>query len=369
MAKEFFEEQTDQSVVKAKIVGAYFGAWAKVMLGTVEKYGSKLCYLDFYAGPGRYRDGSKSTPLNVASTCIENPRLAKVAQLIFNDGDAGKMSTLETELQKLDGIETLKHKPAIYSSEITKSSASDFLDKRLVPTFSFIDPFGYKGLSLDLIKAMIANFGCDCVFFFNYNRINAGINNPIVEPHMQALFGQHRLENLKAQVSGASPRERKAFVLESITEAIRENGGNFVLPFVFRFSKSNRVSHFLIFVTKHFKGYEIMKGIMATQSSVEDQGVSSFEYSQADARTPLLFSLAQPFDSLKSNLLLDYAGQTTTRDQLYQKHSIDTPYLKKHYTRALKELESDGKIQVHSNKKRNAGTFAAHTSVTFPEAI
>jgi hypothetical protein len=32
----------------------------------------------------------------------------------------------------------------------------------------------------------------------------------------------------------------------------------------------------LIFVSKHFKGYEIMKIIMAKESSTEDQGVASF---------------------------------------------------------------------------------------------
>src|SRR5207248_10024637 len=41
-------------------------------------------------------------------------------------------------------------------------------------TFLFVDPFGYKGLSLQLVNSVIKDWGCDCVFFFNYNRISMG---------------------------------------------------------------------------------------------------------------------------------------------------------------------------------------------------
>jgi len=54
-------------------------------------------------------------------------------------------------------------------------------------------------------------WGCDCVFFFNYNRINAGINNPGVKKHMDALFGEERADALggvdKFAVHGPVPIE------------------------------------------------------------------------------------------------------------------------------------------------------------------
>ena len=66
-------------------------------------------------------------------------------------------------------------------------------------------------------------------------------------------------------------------------------GGKFVLPFRFRNDRGNRTSHHLIFVSKHVKGYTIMKDIMAKESSKREQGVPSFEYSPADEKYPLLF--------------------------------------------------------------------------------
>jgi three-Cys-motif partner protein len=65
----------------------------------------------------------------------------------------------------------------LLTGEIDDEAARYFNETKLIPSFSFIDPFGYKGLSLNIIKGVIKDWGCDCVFFFNYNRINAGIGN------------------------------------------------------------------------------------------------------------------------------------------------------------------------------------------------
>ena len=103
--------------------------------------------------------------------------------------------------------------------------AAFFKKIRLVPTFSFVDPFGYKGLSLEIVNAVIKDWGCDCVFFFNYNRINAGISNPGVEPHINALFGEDRADKLRKELPGKSQNEREALVLEELAQAIKAMGG------------------------------------------------------------------------------------------------------------------------------------------------
>ena len=77
-----------------------------------------------------------------------------------------------------------------------------------MPTFRFIDPFGYRGLSLKIIKGVIKDGGSDCIFFFNYNRINAGISNPVVTSHINALFGQAKADELRARLPRLSPELR-----------------------------------------------------------------------------------------------------------------------------------------------------------------
>jgi three-Cys-motif partner protein len=87
---------------------------------------------------------------------------------------------------------------------------------RLVPTFAFVDPYGYKGLSLPLIRALLKDWGSDCVFFFNYNRINMGLTNPIVDGHMKAIFGEGRLHDLRARLEKLGPSEREEAVMETL---------------------------------------------------------------------------------------------------------------------------------------------------------
>ena len=66
----------------------------------------------------------------------------------------------------------------ILESEVG-SEMEAFLFNSILPTLFFVDPWGYKGLSLHAFNAVLKNWGCDCsLLTFNYNRINMGLNNP-----------------------------------------------------------------------------------------------------------------------------------------------------------------------------------------------
>jgi three-Cys-motif partner protein len=367
VAKKFFEERSDQSEVKARIIQKYFHAWANVIMPTAATRDGKIAYIDLYAGPGRYRDGAASTPLLVLEHAIKHPRMSEMLIALFNDSNKDNTDTLSAEIGRLPGIEKLKYKPQILTGEVDDDAATFFETSKLVPSFSFVDPFGYKGLSLKIVNGVIKDWGCDCVFFFNYNRINAGINNDLVYQHIVALFGEKRTENLRAALTGKSPDLREALILEALAQEIKSLGGKYVLPFTFKNSKGTRTSHKLIFVSKHFKGYDIMKDIMAKESSTHDQGVPSLTYSPADADMPLLFSLARPIEALREDLLRSFAGEQVSLESIYERHSVDTPYIRANYRAILGELEEEGAVRVHSViGKRRGRSYPPHVQITFP---
>jgi len=371
----FFDEQREQSEVKAKIVAKYFDAWSTVMLGVKRQFGnfSRLAYIDLFAGPGRYKDGTKSTPLMVLEHAIARPELAALLVTMFNDRDAGNVASLRSEIEALEGYHTLKHHPVIYCSEVGEDAQKMLSSTRHCPTFTFIDPFGYKGLSRGVIQSIIKDWGCDCVIFFNYARINAGLNNDAVRPHMDALFGRQRVEDMRDAMIQMKPYEREAYVLESLAAALKDLGAKLVLPFRFRRADGSRTSHSLVFVTKNEKGYEIMKDIMARESSTEDQGVASFAYSPADARNPLLFSLSRPLNALADDLASTFADRTIKMIDVYRGHHVDTPYVMKNYKDALRELEAEGRVQCTPppDKRRKVGgkvTMGDEVLLTFASA-
>src|SRR5262249_35515572 len=149
---------------------------------------------------------------------------------------------------------------------------------------------------------------------------------------------------LRENLEGMDPEERELTIVEELCKALIDMGGKFVLPFGFKNDKGTRTKHHLIFVSKHPLGYEIMKSVLANESSSADQGVPSFEYSPATKAQPLLFELTRPLDDLEDMLLSKYAGRTLTMAQIYQDHNYGTNYIKKNYKAVLAKMELAGKI-------------------------
>ena len=370
----FFDEAAEQSQVKTAIVEKYFSAWASVIVRTQKRYprhAQKIAYIDLFAGPGRYKDGTLSTPLKILSKAVEDEDLRERLVTIFNDKDEANVSSLKKAIRNLPGIETLKFEPEVICEEVGEDIVKTFETMRLIPTLFFVDPWGYKGLSLRLVNSVLKDWGCDAIFFFNYNRINMGMNNEAVREHMEALFDTERFEALRKKLEGKSSRERELLVVEEICEAIKSYGIKYVLPFRFRNAKGTRTSHHLIFASKHFRGYEIMKDIMARESTSHDEGVPSFEYNPADflPKQALLFKLSRPIEDLKADLLASFAGTTLKMKEIYKQHSVDTPFISKNYKDALKELLAEGKITAVSKKGKppRKGTFGDDILVTFPD--
>jgi three-Cys-motif partner protein len=376
MAKndDFFEEFREQSLIKAKIVRDYFWAWAKVIIGARKRYGGedRIAYIDLFSGPGRDKAGTKSTPLLVIETAIADPEMRDRLVTIFNDIDSDNSRSLEEAIRSVPGVDGLRYDPLVMNADVGTEIVAMFDKMNLVPTLFFVDPWGYKGLTLQLIDSVLKDWGCDCIIFFNYNRINMGLPNQAVDTHMNALFGEKRADALRERLNGLNAADREFAIVEEIAEALKALGGKYVLPFTFRTEKGTRTSHHLIFVSKAFKGYEIMKEIMAKQSTASDQGVPSFSYNPADQRFPLLFELTSPLDDLLKMLLRDFAGNTLSVRQVYERHSVGKRYVLKNYKDALRQLEAAGRIKADPPAaerpiRKGERTFADSVIVAFPK--
>ena len=369
--EKFFTEQREQSLVKSTIVSKYFGAWSKVILA--QRGVARIAYLDLFAGPGRYDQGADSTPVMVLKRALAEPRLRETLVTIFNDRDPDNCKSLEKTLGEIEGISALKFPPRVMNHEVGTEMVNLFASMSMVPTLFFVDPWGYKGLSLRLINSVLQNWGCDGVFFLNYNRVNAGLSNPAVRPHMDALFGEQRVADLQLRIENLSPRDRETAVIEELAEALQALGGRYVLPFQFRNNEGTRTSHYLVFVSKNPLGYKLMKEIMAKESSLWEQGVPTFSYCPADQRFPLLFALNRPLDALEPMLLAEYEGRTLTVAELFEEHNIGRPYIMANYKDVLRELEARGAVAIdppaaRRRPRNGVVTLADGCRVTFPRS-
>jgi three-Cys-motif partner protein len=191
--EDFFKELREGSQIKQRIVTDYFVAYNRKLTRSREKVG----YADLFAGPGFYEtaDGTvhKSIPLLLCETVVADDLFRKKVHLWFNEADHQSFKRLKAGVRSVAGIESLRYEPRIDNRVVTADWATR-LRKLSVPTLVFLDPCGYKGLSLGLVTAALQGFGNDCIFFFNYSRINMKLDLEIMNESIDQFFEATRAQ-------------------------------------------------------------------------------------------------------------------------------------------------------------------------------
>lgn len=339
MGTGFFDEPLDQSGIKASIVADYFPAWGRIIL----KKAAKIGFVDLYSGPGRYSDSTESTPLLLLKNVIEEPKLAEAVVCVFNDKEADEIRTLENEIRELTEVSKLNYFPKFLNFPVSDDILHYLQDVKDVPTFYFLDPWGYKGLSLELIKYALQAWGSECLFFFNYNRINPALQNENVTVAMNALFGIAKAESLRNRLSELKPYQREVEIIRELCGAMIQMGGKYVLPFCFKHAEQDKTSHYLIFVGKHPLGYGLMKEIMAKYSDVDDDKVPTFTF---DPKRQMELNFNSSLSELAEDIVSSFVGRQVTVKEIYGKHQQSTRFIKRNYKDALILLETRGRISV-----------------------
>lgn len=367
----FFSTQSPRSAVKTDIVTKYFGAWSSV----ISKHKRALAYVDLFAGSGVYEDGVESTPIRILRLGIENEKLRQKLITVFNDVDPGAIASLRAAAQNLPGIENLLHRPRFLNAKVGDQNrlAESIGIEPDVPTLSFIDPFGYLGVTQSLIEESLGGWGSELVLFFNYNQINRAINISSVAPHIDALFTPPIASELRELINCSSaPWQRENAILRGITKSLNPLGSRCLLFFRFKAVDKDRTSHYIVHVSGHKRGYFIMRDIMAGSSSMRN-GIPLFEWSP-DSAQQLNLDLGIEGDvgipELKLRLSESMQGLSVKVRECYEKTTFGTPYLRKHFTRAINEMESEGSVIVSKPReermRKGQITLGSDLTLKFP---
>jgi three-Cys-motif partner protein len=364
--QDFFKAPTDASRRKMEIAIKYFDAFMNVFAREGE-----AGYSDLFAGPGRYDNGDKSVPLAICERVVADERLSRFVRLWFNEGDPELAARLKENVHAVDGIARLHFEPKVTTRVVGKDLAPS-LEARKIPAFTFADPCGYKGLSMKLITAAIKPFGNDCLFFFNYNRVNMKLEYPVMDDSINEFFEADRAAKLRSEMAIlSSPRDREKAVLEAIKGALRAADA-FPLVFAFRTREGGGTSHHLVFASKGQKGASIMKRIMTQASSEIIDGVGSWDYDPRDHSATL--SLFSGLDAIRDRLLRTFSGQTVTFGEIIGAEMAITQYTDSNYRDALLELETEERVRMQpaaeSRPFQAGGTkrsLAKDTQITFIE--
>lgn len=315
----------------------------------------KLLYVDGFAGPGVYEDGEAGSPIIALRAAIFNRALkikppACELDFLFIEERADRVAKLRGEVKSLLEEEPLpgwvKYHIAEGEFETVMTGSFDRWSLRgRRPMFVFIDPFGYSGLSMSLIKRIASIAHSECLITFTYKSINRwAIHGDLQkERHVDALYATPIWRDCRG--------DEGAMVELYRSQLLAEGGFKYNCTFKMK-DRLGVTEYFLAFGTNEPKGLTVMKA--ATWKADPRMGRV---FSDADDPDQLFLDLSP--DPLRDLLQRQFrgAGWVSMEDLIeFVRH---TPYSEdKHlYRDTLGPMEKERLLEVDRVQGGRKGSF------------
>lgn len=350
--------------VKHILLEKYLSAWIPIL----GRWNAEICYFDGFAGRGEYADGTLGSPIIALKVADGLSRHFDKLICFFVEKDENNFTNLEQVLarEKPKIISRQKIDIAIENDEFANVIGRIFehLEKEkniLVPSFFFVDPFGFSGIPFAVIQKILSKPKTEVFFTFMVRDMSRFIEHPQLRKTFTELFGAEEWKNV-LQLS-----DREKALIELYRKQLHDVAGvEYSWHFRICESEELRTLYYLIHASNNIKGHYIMKGIMFNQSAL-----GSFAYlgpEDISERSQMRLFDVHDIGELKKYLLEKFKGKNLTYPDVLEKvcHPwySEPPFIKKHFRKALEELGNEEKIKIGGKGPR--GGFKKLTTITFP---
>jgi len=173
------------------------------------------------------------------------------------------------------------------------------VNTNLAPTFAFIDPFGFKGLSFDLVRQLLQNPHTEVFVNVMIDFVNRFLGHPDqqTQQHIIDLFGTRQA--LDVIRSGGDRLES----LRRLYLSQLQNHARFVRYFEMK-DQRDRVLYYLFFATNHSLGHARMK-----EAFWKVDPESGFRFSDATNLNQLVLFETDPSKDLSKLILSAFTSQ------------------------------------------------------------
>ncbi len=212
--------------------------------------------------------------------------------------------------------------------------------KILVPTFAFIDPFGYSSASMSLTGKLLAFRRCEVLFFLPLSFVHRFVGRDGQEAALTSLFGTDEWRS----AIGLAGDARRAYLLELFENRLGASGGvEYVRSFKLQTQDGN--DYRLVFGLGHRKGLEIAKDAMWAVDPVN--GTSYVATTKSGQE--VLFGPAETVDTapLLAEFRSRFGSSWFTIEQAEDCTLLDTPFrIGQLRQRTLQPAERGGVLEV-----------------------
>lgn len=355
-------EAEAHTLAKHEILRRYLGAW----FGILAQNNPTVIYIDGFCGPGLYRGGEPGSPIVALTVAAEHSQdLRGKVKFLFIDNDALRLDHLREVLSRHKHADSFEIETKCGDFESGCGHLLDSVDsgdRPAIPTFAFVDPFGFSGVPMALIERLLRLRRTEVFITFMVDSVNRFLTHPddAIRAHLVSLLGTDEVLEV-----AASPGDRIRALRELYQQKL-QSIARFVRYFEMR-DTNHRVIYYLFFATNHALGHKKMKESFWSVDS--GQGYQFSDATNPDQ--PVLFEL-DPAPQLASQLSARFVGKTITGRAVSDFVDDETAFVSKHKTAALKLLESQGSLSVNElkkdGKKRLKGTFADDAVIHFGSA-
>lgn len=348
-----------QTEMKHRILQLYLNPWIK-KISTVD---SNLLFVDGFAGPGIYPDGSQGSPLiamdmadkMLSDTAYVEKRLDSF-ECIFIEADPDNYEKLDESVRKKERHVDSRIEPQCIHDEF-ENWAESFIDEYAYgqppPGIIFIDPFGYGDIPFDLIADLfqLREQSLELLITFMAGKMAQWMED---SGHQKAITATLGSEAWKQQITSELGKDERAERFSSIyqQQLTHDAGANFTMPFEMVEESKRQICYYLIHVTNHWEGLKVMKETMFNagaddefaylgpdHTGYEDEQLSFAEFGETD-------DFDDRIESFAEELYSQYKGEELSFRALLKATLDQNVFKVKHYREAFRILEDEEKLEV-----------------------
>ena len=364
-----------QTEMKHSILSLYLNPWIK----KISMVDSNLLFVDGFAGPGRYPDGSQGSPL-IAMDMAD--KMLSTANGIDERLDSFKCIFIEKDPENFEKLkQSVQEKEQVVDNRIDlicrpgkfEDWAVDFTEQYEYgvppPSLVFIDPFGYGNIPFNLITELfqLRDQSLELLITFMAGKMAQWMED---SGHQKAISEALGSTEWQQRVPPNLGKDERAERFSSIyQEQLKDKAdAKFTMPFEMVEESKRQTCYYLIHVTNHWQGLKVMKETMFNagaddefaylgpdHTGYEDDQLSFAEFGETN-------DFEERVEAFARSLYSRYKGDEIVFQDLLEETLDQNVFKLMHYRSAFQILEAEGKLEVehrpykpNGNKSRGYG--------------
>ncbi|MBZ6494235.1 three-Cys-motif partner protein TcmP [Natrinema longum] len=370
---EKWEGYQGHTRAKHELLRYYLGPWLK-KLGNGS---TKLRIFDCFSGRGDYQSTDSVDPIKLKET--ETPADIPGSPQIILDRAVEFSHLTEIECVFIEKMEknadhlrgNLPDKadlPNSVSYDVVEGKFQDVTKNQIslrggwnIPTFFFIDPYGYSQLEYDLLTDISSTKGFEVLINMMASEV---IRWQDVDKHQDALMKPFGTESWREELEEYIPDQLEHKEVGYYCKRLKENGPDETLAYLVTEEDSTAMKYYLVFGTNHPDGLEIMR------EGMQKCGPGKFAYAPHRDDIAQDQSGLEQFlgNKVREKLLTLFSGQEIAFNDIIRQYVVEekrSAYRRKDIRDELKQMEEEGLIEVSRVTSKTQNGLGGDDKISF----